>query len=149
MLMRSDPFRDLDRLTQQAFGTRFRPTAMPMDAYRQGDRFLVRFDLPGVDPSSIDLTVEKNALTVSAERRWDAADDVQVVASERPQGTFRRQLFLGDGLDAGRVEASYDNGVLTVTIPVAEQAKPRKIEVSSGGDQAQPIEATASESSAA
>jgi HSP20 family protein len=148
MLMRSDPFRDLDRLAQQAFGTRLRPAAMPMDAYRQGDRFLVRFDLPGVDPASIDLTVEKNALTVSAERRWEAADDVQVVASERPQGTFRRQLFLGDGLDPERVEASYDNGVLTVTIPVAEQAKPRKIEVSSGGDQAQAIEATASEPAA-
>lgn len=143
MLMRSDPFRDLDRLTQQAFGTRLRPSAMPMDAYRQGDRFVVDFDLPGIDPSSIDLTVEKNALTVAAERRWEAAEDIQVVASERPQGQFRRQLFLGDGLDPDGVEASYHEGVLTVTIPVAEQAKPRRVAVTSGGDEAKAIEASA------
>ena len=148
MLMRSDPFRDLDRLAQQAFGTRQRPAAMPMDAYRQGDRFQVHLDLPGVDPSSIDLTVEKNALTVAAERRWELSEDVQVVAAERPQGTFRRQLFLGDGLDPERVEASYDNGVLTITIPVAEQAKPRKVEVSAGSGQAAAIETTASDSAA-
>lgn len=143
MLMRSDPFRDLDRLTQQAFGTRLRPSVMPMDAYRQGDRFVVDFDLPGIDPSSIDLTVEKNALTVAAERRWEAAEDIQVVASERPQGQFRRQLFLGDGLDPDGVEASYHEGVLTVTIPVAEQAKPRRVAVTSGGDEAKAIEASA------
>jgi HSP20 family protein len=145
MLMRTDPFREFDRLTQQALGTRFRPSAMPMDAYRQGDQFVVNFDLPGVDPASVDLTVEKNVLSVSAERRWDAADDIQVVASERPQGTFNRQLFLGEGLDPEKVEASYENGVLTVTIPVAEQAKPRKVEISSGGG-AKTIEATATES---
>jgi HSP20 family protein len=145
MLMRTDPFRELDRLTQQALGTRFRPTAMPMDAYRQGDEFVVNFDLPGVDPSSVDLTVEKNVLSVSAERRWDVADDIQIVASERPQGTFNRQLFLGEGLDADRVEASYDNGVLSVRIPVAEQAKPRKVEITAGAG-ARTIEATGSES---
>jgi HSP20 family protein len=133
MLMRSDPFRELDRITQQVFGTPARPTAMPMDAYRQGDRFVVHFDLPGVDSSSIDLTVEKNVLTVSADRRWQPSEDEQIVASERPQGTFSRQLFLGESLDADRVEAQYDNGVLTVTIPVAEQAKPRKVEVSVTG----------------
>ncbi|MGH3667337.1 MAG: Hsp20/alpha crystallin family protein, partial [Acidimicrobiia bacterium] len=97
MLMRTDPFREFDRLTQQAFGTKFRPAVMPMDAYRQDDQFVVNFDLPGVDPSSIDLTVEKNVLSVSAERRWEATEDVQIVASERPQGTFNRQLFLGEG----------------------------------------------------
>jgi HSP20 family protein len=145
MLMRTDPFREFDRLTQQAFGTRFRPSAMPIDAYRQGDEFVVHFDLPGVDPSSIDLTVEKNVLSVSAERRWEAAEDIQIVASERPQGTFNRQLFLGEGLDADRVEASYENGVLTVRIPVAEQAKPRKVEISAGTD-ARTIEASGSES---
>jgi HSP20 family protein len=145
MLMRTDPFREFDRLTQQAFGTKFRPAVMPMDAYRQDDQFVVNFDLPGVDPSSIDLTVEKNVLSVSAERRWEAAEDVQIVASERPQGTFNRQLFLGEGLDADRVEASYDNGVLSVTIPVAEQAKPRKVEISAGAD-ARTIEASATES---
>ncbi len=133
MLMRSDPFRELDRLTQQAFGTRARPAVMPMDAYRQGDSFVVHFDLPGVDPSSIALTVEKNTLTVSAERQWQPAEDHQVIASERPQGNFSRQLFLGEGLDTERVEATYDGGVLTVSIPVAEQAKARKVEISSGG----------------
>jgi HSP20 family protein len=135
MLMRSDPFRELDRLTQQVFGTTTRPTAMPMDAYRHGDQFAVHFDLPGVEPSSIDLTVEKNVLTVSAERRWQPSEEVQVVASERPQGQFSRQLFLGESLDADRVEARYDQGVLTITIPVAEQAKPRKVEVSATGQQ--------------
>jgi HSP20 family protein len=136
---------EFDRLTQQALGTRFRPSAMPMDAYRQGDAFVVHFDLPGVDHSSIDLTVEKNVLAVTAERRWEAGDDVQIVASERPQGTFNRQLFLGEGLDAERVDASYENGVLTVTIPVAEQAKPRKVEVTAGSG-ARAIETSASDS---
>jgi HSP20 family protein len=132
MLMRSDPFRELDRLAEQALGTRTRPAVMAMDAYREDDVFVVHFDLPGVDPSSIDLTVEKNVLTVSAERQWQAAENQQVVASERPQGNFSRQLFLGEGLDVDRVEARYDNGVLTLTIPIAEKAKPRKVEVSSG-----------------
>ena len=142
MLMRSDPFREFDRLAEQMLGTRTRPAAMPMDAYRQGDRFVVHLDLPGVDSSSIDLTVEKNVLTVTAERRWEAAEDMQIVASERPQGSFRRQLFLGDGLDADQAQASYDGGVLTVTIPVAEQAKPRKVEISGGGS-AKAIDAAA------
>jgi HSP20 family protein len=98
-----------------------------------------------VDPASIDLTVEKNVLSVSAERRWEAAEDIQIVASERPQGTFNRQLFLGEGLDADRVEASYENGVLTVRIPVAEQAKPRKVEITAGSG-AKTIEASAAAS---
>ena len=136
MLMRTDPFRELDRLTQRAFGTRSLPAAMPMDAYRRGEQFVVHFDLPGVAADSIDLTVEKNVLTVSAERQWQTADDQQVVVSERPQGTFSRQLFLGEGLDPDGVAATYDNGVLTVTVPVAEQAKARKVEISSGGGQA-------------
>lgn len=141
MLMRTDPFRELDRFAQQTLGTRMRPAVMPLDAYRQGDHFVVHLDLPGVDTSSIDLTVEKNVLTVSAERQWQPTDDQQVLASERPQGTFSRQLFLGEGLDTEHVEASYDNGVLTVTIPVAEQAKARKVEITSGGD-AKKIEAS-------
>lgn len=95
MLMRTDPFRELDRLSQQVLGTRVRPAVMPVDAYRQGDHFVVNFDLPGVEPSSIDLTVEKNVLADSAERRWQPSDDQQIVASERPHGTFSRQLFLG------------------------------------------------------
>jgi HSP20 family protein len=133
MLMRSDPFREFDRFAREAFGTRLGPSAMPMDAYREDDHFVVHFDLPGVDSSSIDLTVEKNVLTVSAERQWQPGEHHQVLASERLQGNFRRQLFLGEGLDTEHVEAGYDNGVLTVTIPVAEQAKPRKVEVASGG----------------
>ena len=143
MLMRTDPFRELDRLTQQAFGTRARPAVMPMDAFREGDSFVVRFDLPGVEGSSIELTVEKNVLTVAAERQWQPTEDQEIVASERPQGTFSRQLFLGEGLDPDRVEASYDNGVLTVTVPVAEQAKPRKIQVTSGAGGAKSINTTA------
>ena len=142
MLLRTDPFRDLDALAQQAFGTRTRPTAMPLDAFRQGDTFTVRLDIPGVEPDSIDLTVEKDVLTVTAERSWNIAEDVQVVASERPQGAYRRQLFLGKSLDADQVTADYTNGVLTVTIPVAEQAKPRKVTVTSGGS-ATAIDATA------
>ncbi len=141
MLMRTDPFRDLDRFAQQALGTRMRPAVMPMDAYREEDRFVVHFDLPGVDSSSIDLTVEKSVLTVAAERQWQPKEYQEVIASERPQGNFSRQLFLGEGLDTEHIEASYDNGVLTVRLPVADKAKPRKVEVTTGGD-AKQIRAT-------
>ena len=135
MLMRTDPFRELDRLTQQLFatnGTTTRPAAMPMDAYRAADQFVVHFDLPGVDPSSIDLDVDDNVLTVKAERTPTYRDDVELQVAERPRGVFSRQLFLGDTLDPDRVEASYDTGVLTLRIPIAEKAKPRKIEITGG-----------------
>ncbi|GDY33607.1 Hsp20/alpha crystallin family protein [Gandjariella thermophila] len=137
MLMRTDPFRELDRLTNLVFGntagTWSRPAAMPMDAYRSGDEFVVAFDLPGVSPEAIELDVERNVLTVKAERRPLAtADDVQMQVSERPLGVFSRQLFLGDTLDTDNIRASYDAGVLTLRIPIAEQAKPRKITVSTG-----------------
>jgi HSP20 family protein len=131
MLMRFDPFREMDRLTDGTVGNR-RSALMGMDAYRQGDRVTVHFDLPGVDPDSIDVTVEKNQLTVRAERVWEPAEDMQVIASERPQGTFTRSLFLGENLDLDNIEAGYDNGVLTLSIPVANQAKPRKISVGKG-----------------
>ena len=131
MLMRTDPFRDLDRLTQQVFGTAARPAAMPIDAYRSGDEFVVQFDLPGVQASSIDLTVEKNVLTVHAERQRAAGNDVELLVGERPQGTFSRQLFLGETLDADHIDASYADGVLTLRLPIAEKAKARKIEISS------------------
>ncbi|WP_214366843.1 Hsp20/alpha crystallin family protein [Pseudonocardia sp. H11422] len=137
MLMRTDPFRELDQLTQQFFGvngTTARPAVMPLDAYRQGDQFVAHFDLPGVDADSIDLDVERNVLTVRAERRPVTGDDVELQVAERPRGTFSRQLFLGDTLDADRIEASYDAGVLTLRIPVADQAKPRKIAIASGGE---------------
>ena len=130
MLMRTDPFRDFDRLTQQVFGTRLRPAGMPMEAYRHGDEFVIHFDLPGVAPESIDLDVERNVLTVHAERRSPAPEDAERIAAERPAGKFSRQLFLGDSLDSERIDAAYDAGVLTLRIPVAEEAKPRKIEIS-------------------
>ena len=136
MLMRTDPFRELDRLTQQLFGqngTWSRPAVMPMDAYRAGEQFIVHFDLPGVDPSSVELNVERNVLTVKAERVPSYGDDVELQVAERPRGVFSRQLFLGDTLDADHVEASYDAGVLTLRIPIAEKAKPRKIEITGGG----------------
>ena len=131
MLMRTDPFRELDRLTQQVFGTNgtlARPSAMPMDAWRDGDTFVAEFDLPGVAPDSIDLDVERNVVTVRAERPARASD-AELIAAERPRGVFSRQLILGDNLDTEHIEASYDGGVLTLRIPVAEKAKPRKIAV--------------------
>ncbi len=144
MLMRFDPFRDLDRLTDQLFSQAARtPRAFPMDAYRRGERFFVHFDLPGVDPNSIELTVERDVLTVKAERTSEPAEGDEVIVSERPRGTFSRQLFLGDTLDGTAVHASYDAGVLTLTIPVAEQAKPRKVEISVGGG-SESIETTSS-----
>ena len=132
MLMRFDPFRELDRLADSAVGRRSTSPLMGMDAYRQGDHVTIHFDLPGVDGDSIDITVEKNQLTVHAERRWELTEDLEVLASERPQGTFTRSMFLGDGLDADRIDAQYVDGVLTLTIPVAETAKPRKISVGTG-----------------
>ncbi|MEU6521470.1 HSP20 family small heat-shock protein [Streptomyces sp. NPDC046924] len=133
MLMRTDPFRELDRLTQQVFGTAARPTAMPMDAFRDGDTFVVELDLPGVAPESIDLDIERNVLTVKAERRPSVGQDSEVVIAERPTGSFSRQLFLGETLDTDHIDASYEAGVLRLRIPVAEQAKPRRIAIS-GGD---------------
>jgi HSP20 family protein len=137
MLMRTDPFRELDRLTQQMLGnvgTTARPAAMPMDAWRDGEEFVVEFDLPGVDAESIDLDVERNVLTVRADRPA-RADNVELIAGERPRGMFSRQLFLGDTLDIEHIAASYQSGVLTLRIPVAERAKPRKITISSNGNQ--------------
>jgi HSP20 family protein len=133
MLMRTDPFREFDRLAQQVFGTlgagtTSRPAVMPMDAWRQGDTFVLEFDLPGVRAETIDLDVERNVLTVKAERPATNGD-WELLAAERPTGLFSRQLVLGDNLDLEQMAASYDGGVLRVTIPVAEQAKPRKIEI--------------------
>jgi HSP20 family protein len=133
MLMRTDPFRELDRLTQQVFGTNgtlARPSVMPMDAWRAGDEFIVEFDLPGVDPESIDLDVERNVVTVKAERPARASD-AELIAAERPRGVFSRQLILGDNLDTEHIAASYESGVLTLRVPVAEKAKPRKIAIES------------------
>ena len=143
MLMRTDPFRELDRLTQQLLtsqGTLARPAAMLMDAWREGDSFIVEFDLPGVSQDSIDIDVERNVVTIRAERPARASD-AELVAAERPRGVFSRQLVLGDNLDTERIQASYDGGVLTLQIPVAEHAKPRKIEISSKNQGRQVINA--------
>ncbi|MCB8911614.1 Hsp20 family protein [Rhodococcus rhodochrous] len=128
MLMRTDPFRDVDRLAQQVLGTMARPAVMPLDAWREDDRFIAEFDLPGVEVDSIELDVERNVLTVRAERP-EVDCDQEFVSTERPRGVFTRRLFLGDTLDTDRIEAHYRNGVLRVTIPVAEKARPRKITV--------------------
>ncbi len=129
MLVRTDPFRDFDRLAQQLLGTTARPAAMPMDAWRDGEQIVVEFDLPGVDPDTVDLDVQRNVLTVRAERRPSTGDDTEMIAAERPRGVFSRQLILGDTLDTGRIRASYTAGVLMLRIPVAEKAKPHKIAI--------------------
>jgi len=132
MLLRTaDPFRDFDRLTQQLLGTTTRPAAMPMDAWREGDSFVIEFDLPGAAKDTIDLDVERNVLTVRAER-LARNGDWEMLATERPKGHFSRQLVLGDNLDLERIEATYSDGVLRLTVPVAEKAKPRKITVNHG-----------------
>jgi len=131
MLLRTaDPFRDFDRLAQQLLGTNSRPAVMAMDAWREGDTFILEFDLPGAARDSIDLDIERNVLTVRAERSTRTTD-WERLASERPTGQFSRQLVLGDNLDLERIEASYTDGVLRLAIPVAEKAKPRKIEIRS------------------
>jgi HSP20 family protein len=134
MLMRTDPFREIDRIAEQFFGTTARPAVMHMDAYRDGDWFYAAFDLPGVDPDSIECTVERNVLTVRAQRQRPTGDTIELVAAERPMGTFTRQLFLGDTLDTDKLEAGYEAGVLTLRIPVAERAKPRRVAVSVTGE---------------
>ena len=133
LLRNTDPFRDFDRLTQQLLGTTNRPVVMPMDAWREGDRFIIEFDLPGVSPQSIDLDVERNVLTVSAER-MARNGDWEMLASERPRGRFSRQLVLGDNLDLEHIEASYQGGVVRLTVPVAEKAKPRRIQLQTTQD---------------
>jgi HSP20 family protein len=139
MLVRFDPYRDVDRMTEELLRPN-RPWSMPMDAYRRGDSFVVHLDIPGVDPSTIDLTVEQNTLTVTAERAWSPAEGDEVHIAERPQGKFSRQLLLGESLDTERIAARYDQGVLTITIPVAAQSKPRKVEIT-GADEPDLIDA--------
>src|ERR1700759_799810 len=132
MLMRTDPFRELDRFAQQALGTAARPSVMPMDAWREGEQFVVEFDLPGIDADSLDIDIERNVVTVRAER--PAVDpNREMLATHPPRGVFSRQLVLGENLDTERIEASYNEGVLSLRIPVAEKAKPRKISVDRGG----------------
>ena len=134
LLRNTDPFREFDSLARQMLGTTNRPAVMPMDAWREGDRFVIEFDLPGVSPDSVELDIERNVLTVRAER-VGRNGDWEMLASERPRGAFSRQLVLGDNLDLERIAAAYDDGVLRLVVPVAERAKPRKIQIGSTGDQ--------------
>jgi HSP20 family protein len=143
MLMRFDPFREADRLAEATWGApRARTAFLAMDAYRRGDEVVAEFDLPGVDPSTTEVTVEKNVLSVKAERRHTREESDEIVVTERPQGAFSRQLFLGDGLDSDRVTARFEDGVLRVTVPVKERAKARKVEVTTG--QTEAIDASSS-----
>jgi HSP20 family protein len=135
MLVRFDPLRDLDRLSRDAWGNGRHPW-MSMDAYRQDDQVVVQFDLPGIDPASVEVTVEKGNLTVEARRSQESAEGRQVLVSERPQGRFTRRLRLGEALDGSRTEARYDNGVLTLTVPVAETEKAHKVQISLGSPSA-------------
>jgi HSP20 family protein len=132
--LRFDPFRDFDRLAAEVFGAARTPALMPMDCLRTGEQFVCRFDLPGIEADSLEVSAENNTLTVRAERRRHDPEDSTYLVSERPSGTYSRQLVLGDGLAVDQIRADYTDGVLTLTIPVAEQAKPRKIEVGRGGN---------------
>ena len=140
MLMRFEPFRDYDRITEELL-SQHRARQIPVDAYRRGNEFKLHLDLPGVDPASIELIVEKDLLTVRATRTWTRAEDDQIQVLERAQGEFSRQLFLGESLDRDHITAAYENGVLTVTIPVAEEAKPRKVEITKPGGVVQAVTA--------
>ncbi|AWV48254.1 18 kDa antigen [Mycobacterium leprae Kyoto-2] len=144
MLMRTDPFRELDRFAEQVLGTSARPAVMPMDAWREGEEFVVEFDLPGIKADSLDIDIERNVVTVRAERPG-VDPDREMLAAERPRGVFNRQLVLGENLDTERILASYQEGVLKLSIPVAERAKPRKISVDRGNNGHQTINKTAHE----
>jgi HSP20 family protein len=122
------------------------PRSMPMEAYRRGDQFFIHLDLPGLRPDEVDVRVERNVVAVRAERRpfWQEGDEILI--DETPQGTFSRQLFLGENLDSDKLEASFDQGILTLTIPVSEKAKPRRVEISAQGEGSQPVATTTSSS---
>lgn len=149
ILLQFDPFRDFSRLANEVLTATRAPQAMPMDVYRLGDHYVIEFDLPGVDPDSLDLVAENNTLTVRAERKTAAHGSEKAepsyLAAERPRGTFSRQLMLGEGVDLGGIAADYKDGVLTVTVPVAEQAKPRRIEIGHGSGERKVIEGSTEE----
>jgi HSP20 family protein len=138
-VMRFDPFRDFDRLTEQLLSGSRGMRAIPMEAYRRGDQFFVHLDMPGVNPEDVEITLERNVVAIRAERRSPRQEGDEVLIDERPQGSFTRQLFLGENLDADHLNASYDKGVLTLAIPVSEQAKPRRVEISAQAEQPQAV----------
>ena len=131
MAMYWDPFRELDRLAASMLDSRQGPRVMPIDLHRDGDHYVLNADLPGVDPGSVDVDIDGQLLTIRAERTLRSDEQAQWLVRERPSGSFLRQLTLGDGLDTAGISAHYENGVLSVVIPVSEQAKPRKVEVQS------------------
>jgi len=143
--MRFDPFRDFDRLAEQMLGGGRSMRMIPMEAYRRGDQFLIHLDLPGVNPDDVDITLERNVVAIRAERRSPRQEGDEVLIDERPQGSFTRQLFLGENLDADRLNASYENGVLTLMIPVSEQAKPRRVQIAAQSSQPQPVGTSAAQ----
>jgi len=132
-ILRFDPFRDpiaqVDRLTHELLSGTRTPASLPMDVWRSGDNYLVALDLPGMNESTLDVTVERGTLSIRAERQQAFGEDAAVVVAERPQGSFTRQLMLGDGLDANAIEADYRNGVLLLRIPVAQSAQPRRVQI--------------------
>ena len=134
MAMNHDPFRELDRLAGALFETRG-PRLMPMDLYRDHDHYVLSADLPGIDPGSVDIDVDGQLLTIRAERTLANHEGVKWLTRERVAGSFLRQLNLGQGIDIEHIAASYANGVLSVTLPVGEHAKPRKVEVTTGSDE--------------
>ena len=148
-VLRFDPFHELDRMAEQVLSERRSGSArsFPLDAYRRDDRFFVHLDLPGVDPDAIELTCEQNVLTIRAERIFETQEGDELVVVERPQGTFTRQLFVSEALDTDRIAANYDRGVLTLELPVAEQAKPRRIEIGGGERRPETIEGSATRAS--
>ncbi|MCG2803170.1 MAG: Hsp20/alpha crystallin family protein [Cellulomonas sp.] len=132
MAMRFDPFHEMDRMLGQLVAADRAAASMPLDLYRTGDHYVLHLDLPGVDPGTIDVNVEDRTLTIRAQRTATSEGDVQWLAKERPVGTYARQLTVGRGLALDAIAATYTDGVLTLTIPVAEEAKPRRIEVQHG-----------------
>jgi HSP20 family protein len=147
-VLRFDPFHDIDTVARQllgeAAGTARAPRFMPMDLFKAGDHYVLNADLPGVDPGSIDVSVDNGTLTLRAQRSTPSDEGVQWIASERFAGTFMRQLSLGDNVDADQISATYNNGVLSLTIPIAEKAKPRRVEISGSSQQPKTIEAGSS-----
>ena len=139
-LMRFDPFRELDRLADQALVGARAARTLPMEALRRGDQFIVSIDVPGTDPNDIDVTLERNVVEITAHRQPIRQEGDEVIVDERPQGEFRRQLFLGENLDPDNLSATCDRGVLTLTIPVSEASKPRKVQIGSSNAGRQPVQ---------
>ncbi|MEU6582111.1 Hsp20/alpha crystallin family protein [Nocardia sp. NPDC046763] len=150
-MLRFDPFHDIDAVARQllgeTMGTARAPRFMPMDLFKAGDHYVLNADLPGVDPGSVDVSVDNGTLTLKAQRSLPSDEHVQWIASERFAGSYMRQLSLGEGVDTENIHATYNDGVLSVTLPIAEKAKPRRIEISGMGQQPKTIEAGRSSSS--